>query len=131
VLYVEDNQSNVRLVELIMEFRPQWTLTIAEGGVRALELAISTRYDLILLDQGLPDLGGLAVLRELRNRDDRKDVPIVMVTADAAPGQHRRALDAGATGYLVKPFAVEELLEILDAHSPKIAPETTQSAASM
>jgi CheY-like chemotaxis protein/anti-sigma regulatory factor (Ser/Thr protein kinase) len=118
VLYVEDNLSNLRLVERILQRRPAWSLTHAPGGVTGLELALATPFDLILLDQDLPDMEGLAVLQALRESEDRADVPIVIVSADAAPGQQKRALSAGADDYLVKPFTIDGLLEVLDARTP-------------
>jgi signal transduction histidine kinase/CheY-like chemotaxis protein len=128
VLYVEDNLSNLRLVERILKRRPEWTLTHAGGGISGLELALAKRFDLILLDQDLPDMKGLAVLRGVRERPDRADVPIVIVSADAAPGQQKRALAAGADGYLVKPFTIDGLLEILDARPPLPVPEKDRSS---
>ncbi|HEY5054446.1 MAG TPA: ATP-binding protein, partial [Solirubrobacterales bacterium] len=118
VLYVEDNLSNLRLVERILQRRPVWDLTHAAGGVSGLELALATRFDLILLDQDLPDMEGLAILRALREQEDRADVPVVIVSADAAPGQQKKALVAGANGYLVKPFTIDGLLEVLDTRTP-------------
>jgi len=118
VLYVEDNLSNLRLVERILQRRPTWSLTHAPGGVAGLELALATRFDLILLDQDLPDMKGLAILQALRESEDRADVPIVIVSADAAPGQQKRALAAGADDYLVKPFTIDGLLRVLDARAP-------------
>jgi signal transduction histidine kinase/ActR/RegA family two-component response regulator len=118
VLYVEDNLSNLRLVERILELRPAWAVTHAGDGALGLELALATRFDLILLDQDLPELPGLQVLRELRKREDRADVPVVIVSADAAPGHLKRAVAAGATDYLLKPFSIEGLLAILDTYAP-------------
>jgi signal transduction histidine kinase/CheY-like chemotaxis protein len=118
VLYVEDNLSNLRLVERILQRRPEWRLTHAAGGVVGLDLALTTDFDLILLDQDLPDMKGLAVLGALRESEDRADVPVVIVSADGSPGQQKRALGAGADGYLVKPFTIDGLLEVLDARGP-------------
>ncbi len=119
VLYVEDNVSNLRLVERILELRPGWRMTHASDGATGLEHALSTPFDLVLLDQNLPDLHGLEVLRQLRSRENRIDVPVVILSADAAPGKVTRALNAGATDYLVKPFSVEGLLAVLDEHAPR------------
>ena len=119
VLYVEDNVSNLRLVERVLELRPGWRLTHAGDGATGLDLALSQSFDLVLLDQNLPDIHGLEVLRQLRSRESRIDVPIVVLSADAAPGKVTRALNAGATDYLVKPFSVEGLLAVLDEHAPR------------
>ncbi|MBJ7329628.1 MAG: response regulator [Solirubrobacteraceae bacterium] len=118
LLYIEDNPSNLRLVERILERRPAWVMTHADRAAPGLKLALATRFDLILLDQHLPDGEGVSILEPLRARDDRVDVPVVMVTADASPGQRERAASAGANGYLVKPFTIRELLSVLDAWAP-------------
>ena len=119
VLYVEDNVSNLRLVERVLELRPGWRLTHAGDGATGLDLALSGVFDLVLLDQNLPDLHGLEVLRQLRSRENRLDVPVVILSADAAPGKVTRALNAGASDYLVKPFSVEGLLAVLDEYAPR------------
>ena len=118
VLYVEDNLSNLRLVERILELRPGWRLTHAADGATGLDLALSRAFDLVLLDQNLPDVHGLEVLRQLRSRENRIDVPVVILSADAAPGKVTHAINVGATDYLVKPFSVEGLLAVLDEHAP-------------
>lgn len=119
VLYVEDNPSNLRLVERVLELRPGWTMTHAADGGTGLDLALSAVFDLVLLDQNLPDLHGLEVLRQLRSRENRVDVPVVILSADAAPGKVTAAIHAGATDYLVKPFSVDGLLAVLDEHAPR------------
>jgi DNA-binding response OmpR family regulator len=75
---------------------------------RAAEVALETEpYDLVLLDLGLPRLGGLDLLRGLRAR--KKDVPVVIITARDAVPDRVSGLDAGADDYVVKPFDLDEL----------------------
>jgi len=85
----------------------------AQDGVRALELAMGLPYDAVVLDLGLPGLDGLDVCRRLRDAGNR--VPILMLTARAAIAERVAGLDAGADDYLVKPFALDELLARLRA----------------
>ena len=118
LLYIEDDPSNLRLVQRILKRRPAWNLTHSARGASGLELALATRFDLILLDHDLPDMEGLAVLRALRERENRVDVPVVIVSASAGPDLQRRALDAGADDYVVKPFTIGEMLAVLDAWAP-------------
>ena len=92
VLYVEDNVSNLRLVERILELRPGWQLTHAADGATGLDLALSAVFDLVLLDKNLPDLHGLEVLRQLRSRENRLRVPVVILSADAASGKVSQAI---------------------------------------
>lgn len=131
VIYVEDNTSNVRLVERIFERRPDVELIPTMQGRLGIALAREHSPALILLDLHLPDLNGDAVLQQLRQDPLTENIPVVIVSADATPGQIQRLLDEGATGYLTKPFDVEALLDLLDdavtratsGQSPSPAPE--------
>lgn len=80
----------------------------AEDGNRALELALSTDYDAVVLDLMLPHRDGLSVLRELRATG--KSTPVLALTALDAVEDRVAGLDAGADDYLTKPFALAELL---------------------
>jgi two-component system response regulator MprA len=85
----------------------------ATDGQRALEMAMGLKYDAMVLDLGLPGLDGLEVCRRLRAAGNR--VPVLMLTARAAVAERVEGLDAGADDYLVKPFALDELLARLRA----------------
>jgi len=114
VLYIEDNQSNLQLLEEILRRRPAWRLVLAAQGSLGLELAAATNPDLILLDLHLPDMPGIEVLRHLRADPVTAAARVVIVSADATPGQVGRLRAAGADMYLSKPIDVEELLRLLD-----------------
>jgi CheY-like chemotaxis protein len=114
VLYVEDNESNVRLVEQIMTLRPGVTLKIAMQGHLAIELAEEHAPDLILLDLNLPDISGEDVLERLMANKRTATIPVVVVSADATLEQRKRLLARGATDYLTKPFNIPELLSVID-----------------
>ena len=113
-LYIEDNASNLRLVERIMGRRPGVTLLSAMYGRVGLELAREHQPDLILLDRHLPDLLGDEVLRFLRGDPRTRDIPVVILSADASSSQMQRLLAAGARAYLTKPFDVGNLLKVVD-----------------
>jgi CheY-like chemotaxis protein len=83
-------------------------------GRLGLELAHEHHPVLILLDLHLPDMDGDQVLQRLRDDPMTASIPVVMVSADATPGQVQRLLAAGATAYLTKPIDVRDLLHILD-----------------
>jgi signal transduction histidine kinase len=114
VLYIEDNASNLRLVERIMSLRPGVTLLSAMYGRVGLELAREHQPDLILLDRHLPDLLGDEVLRFLRDDPRTRDIPVVILSADASSRQIQRLLAAGAQAYLTKPLDVGTLLKVVD-----------------
>jgi PAS domain S-box-containing protein len=114
VLYIEDNLSNVQLVERIVERRPNVELLVAMQGQLGLELARQHQPDLVLVDLNLPDLDGETVLRRLRAEPRMRDIPVVVLSADATPGQIARLRAAGAADYLTKPFDVPRFLRLVD-----------------
>jgi PAS domain S-box-containing protein len=122
LLYIEDNLSNLSLIEHILARRGKVRLLSAMQGRRGLELARENRPDLILLDLHLPDMQGDEVLHQLRAETETKDIPVVMLSADATPRQIERLLEAGAKEFLTKPLDVKRFLHILD--------ETMQQGAS-
>lgn len=95
----------------------------AVDGEEASQMTISHAYQAIILDRGLPKRDGLAVCRNLRSRGDK--VPVLILTARDALDDRIEGLDAGADDYLVKPFAVSELLARLRALLRRSAALTT------
>ena len=114
VLYIEDNLPNLQLIERILAARRGVTLLSALQGRLGLELAHLHLPDLILLDLHLPDISGTEVLRRLRDDPATRDIPVVVISADATSGQIDRLTSAGAYAYLTKPFDVRQLLGIVD-----------------
>jgi CheY-like chemotaxis protein len=106
------------LVEQILSRQPAVTLTVAMRGLEALDMARNDPPDLVLLDLHLPDLPGEEVLRMLRRDPRTEAVPVVVVSADATPGQAERLRGAGAKEYLTKPLEVRRLLEVLRDNLP-------------
>jgi len=115
VLYIEDNASNVKLLEAILARRPEVELMVAIQGRLGMELALEHRPDLVLLDLDLPDMPGDEVLRRLRADSRTATARVVVVSADATPRQVERLLALGADDYLSKPFDVARLLAFIDA----------------
>jgi len=113
VLYIEDNLSNLELVEQILERWPNVRSFAAMQGRLGLDLAAQHHPDLILLDLHLPDMSGLEVLSQLRANAETQDLPVVVLSADATPGQVDRVLAAGARAYLTKPIDVPAFLAVL------------------
>jgi signal transduction histidine kinase len=114
VLYIEDNLSNLRLVESVFSRRPEVTLLSAMQGRVGLTLARDHAPDLILLDLHLPDISGEEVFRLLQADASTRGIPVVILTADAIPTGMRRLLAAGVRAYLTKPLDVAQLLATLD-----------------
>ncbi len=116
VLYIEDNLANLSLVQRIVAQRDGIEIIPAMQGRLGLELAQEHRPALILLDLHLPDISGDEVLQRLRDDPKTASIPVVMVSAEATPGQVQRLLNAGALAYLTKPIDINQLLQILDDH---------------
>ncbi|MEX0834025.1 MAG: PAS domain-containing protein [Actinomycetota bacterium] len=115
ILYIEDNLSNLKLVERILGRRPEVKLISAMQGRLGLELARKHHPDLILLDVHLPDLPGDEILRYLSATPELRAIPVIMLTADASP-THAAALKAqGATDYLTKPLDIQRFLDVIDS----------------
>jgi len=113
LLYIEDNLSNLTLVEAILRVRPAWRTIPALQGRIGLELAREHSPDLILLDLHLPDMPGEEVFRRLREDPRTAHIPIVIISADATPASRARLRSAGADAYLAKPLDVDEFLGTL------------------
>jgi PAS domain S-box-containing protein len=113
IVYVEDNLSNLKLVEQTLERLPAVRLIPAMYGQLGFELARQHRPDMILLDLHLPDLHGHEVLERLKTDAVTRDIPVVVVSADATRAQVERLLAAGAAEYLTKPIDVERLLGVV------------------
>ena len=114
MLCVEDNPANFRLIERILKLRPGVRLLSAAQGRLGIDLAREHRPDVIFLDLHLPDIQGDEVLRQLRDDAATRDIPVIILSADATPHQIERLLAAGANRYMVKPLDVKEFLQILD-----------------
>jgi CheY-like chemotaxis protein len=114
VLYVEDNRANFRLMERIVAQRKELRLIGAEKGRTGLEMAGTHSPDLILLDLHLPDISGQEILDHLKGNPRTAGIPVVIVSADATPGQIDRLLAAGANSYLTKPLDIASILGLFD-----------------
>jgi CheY-like chemotaxis protein len=129
ILYIEDNLYNVQLVERLLLQRPDVQLLTSVQGSPGINIAQTRHPDLILLDVHLPDINGFDVLERLRADSATANIPIVVLSADATPGQVRRFRDAGANEYLTKPLDLKLLLTLVDNYlgdgNEATAPEST------
>ena len=114
VLYIEDNLSNLQLVERVLSRRPGVRLISAMRPQLGLELAAEHDPDLILLDLHLPDMPGQEVLRRLQAEPRTAKVPVVILSADARPNLIKELLAQGVKAFMTKPLDVKELLGLLN-----------------
>ena len=114
VLCVEDDASNLALVETLLIRRPHLKLVTARDGNEALRMVRETPPDLILLDLDLPGQGGEAALRAIRKSPSLAAIPVVILSADALQESIDRLRAAGATTYLTKPLDLKAFYSTLD-----------------
>lgn len=111
ILIIEDEKNLARFVQLELQHE-EYETVVENNGRRGLDLALNEKFDAILLDLMLPDLNGLEIARRVRQV---KTTPIIMMTARDSVIDRVSGLDHGADDYIVKPFAIEELLARLRA----------------
>src|SRR6185295_11472456 len=114
LLYVEDNPANLQLVEQIVARRPDIRLLSARTGPLGIELARSSRPDVILMDINLPGMSGIKAMQILRADSATAHIPVVALSANAIPRDIERGLEAGFFRYLTKPIKIKEFMETLD-----------------
>ena len=125
ILIIDDEKNLARFVELELQHEGYDTFA-CKNGREGLEVALEKDWDAILLDLMLPELNGLEVCRRVRQV---KNTPIIMMTARDSVIDRVSGLDHGADDYIVKPFAIEELLARLRAVLRRVDLESEQNAS--
>lgn len=114
ILYIEDNLSNLNLVQEILSQQPQVELLSAMQGRLGLDLARKHSPDLILLDVHLPDLDGWDVFSQLQVEEATRNIPVIVLSADATARQIQQFMTAGARDYLTKPLDVGRFSRLIE-----------------
>ncbi|MDD2304438.1 MAG: ABC transporter substrate-binding protein [Prolixibacteraceae bacterium] len=115
ILYIEDNQSNIELVEQILDHhRPNIRLITTINGKETVQLAFENKPDLVILDLNLPDIHGSEVIKNLKNELTTQHIPVVVVSADAMKLQREKLKKLGAVDYMTKPINVQVFLNTID-----------------
>jgi two-component system, chemotaxis family, chemotaxis protein CheY len=109
ILAVDDSPSMRQMVSATLT-SAGYEVEQAEDGVQALQLAARRRFDLVITDVNMPNMDGIALVRELRGQPDYKFVPLLILTTEATAERKMQGKSAGATGWLVKPFNPDRLL---------------------
>jgi PAS domain S-box-containing protein len=118
ILYIEDNTSNIELVEqIIASKRKGLQLVTSLFGKQASSLAIQHQPQVILLDLNLPDMHGSEVLKQLQQDAQTKNIPVVVISADAMPAQMDELKKNGARHYLTKPLDINTFLSLIDTYT--------------
>ena len=114
VLCVEDNPTNLMLIEKLIARRPDLRMLSASDGNRGVQMAKASLPDVILMDINLPGIGGLMALRILADDPNTSSIPVIALSANAMPRDIEKGLAAGFFRYLTKPIMVAEFMDTLD-----------------
>jgi two-component system chemotaxis response regulator CheY len=111
VLVVDDSKVMRDMVEACLKPNASLCVTQASSGLEAIEQLSLKRFDIVVLDLNMPDIGGIEVVEFVRAQDQLRELPIIIVTTRGDDVSRARALDAGASRYLTKPFTPQAILE--------------------
>ena len=114
ILAVDDSPSMREMLAAVLR-DSGYQVVEAEDGVKALEVAKSSSIDVVLTDQNMPNMDGLSLVKNLRSLPAYKDTPIMMLTTESSAEMKQKGRDAGATGWMVKPFDPDKLVRMLKA----------------
>lgn len=116
VLYIEDNASNLKLAERVLARLGRVEMLSAMQGSIGLELAREHRPDAVILDLHLPDMDGQEVLKRLKADPRTRELPVIVLTADASKGLSKRLALLGASEFMQKPLDVPRFLDMIEAY---------------
>ena len=104
ILIVDDNEDNRYTLQLLLESGGHERIASAACGKEAISLLEKQKFSLVLLDLMMPDLNGDQVLKLIKSDPEKRDIPVVMISADTDAEKVAQCIELGADGYLPKPF---------------------------
>lgn len=114
-ILIVDDDADVREIVAFKLGRLGYEVITASDGATGLEAVTQLRPDLVLLDWAMPNLTGIEVCRQIRDRSDYADTPVILLTARTRECDIRIGLEAGVNDYIVKPFSPNELANRVEA----------------
>ncbi|MCF3650341.1 response regulator [Synoicihabitans lomoniglobus] len=108
-LLIEDNAANQHLATFLLK-RAGFTVTVAENGLLGYNSALELRPDVIVLDIEMPVMDGYETFKKLHADPVTHDIPVLVATSYAMPGERNQALELGVHDYLEKPYEPEEFI---------------------
>lgn len=126
ILLIDDEKSYAEVIKEALEINSVDVL-LAHNAMDALNIFQQVTPDLILLDVMMPEVDGLSLLRWIREHSENENLPIHVVSAKGQPEDRQAAIDAGANGFLGKPFTVEELRTVIGQYVT-LSPSNMQEA---
>ena len=117
ILYIEDNPASLRLMDQVLRPHENIELISAHTGSLGLEMIFSHNPDLIILDINLPGISGLEILKNIKNNETTKSIPVIALSANAMPNDISAGLKAGFDDYLIKPLNIIRFNQVLEHYS--------------
>jgi two-component system, chemotaxis family, chemotaxis protein CheY len=117
ILTVDDSKTMRDMVAFTLK-GAGFDVVEAEDGVKALALLGSTSVDAIITDINMPNMDGVTLVKQLRAQAKFKSTPILILTTEGGEDKKQAGKDAGATGWIVKPFAPDKLLQVINKVCP-------------
>lgn len=117
ILAVDDSASIRQMVTFTLQ-QAGYEVISAEDGQKGLSAAQGHNADLVITDLNMPNMDGIELIRQLRTLGDYKFTPILMLTTETDPTKKMQGKEAGATGWIVKPFNPEQLLKVISKVLP-------------
>lgn len=117
VLAVDDSRTMREMVSFTLK-AAGYQVFEAEDGVRALDFLSSQKVDAIITDLNMPNMNGFELIRSLRTNPSYKFAPILILTTEGDGAKKQEGKDAGATGWIVKPFNPDKLVEVVKKVCP-------------
>lgn len=113
ILAIDDSRTMRNMLQLALT-RAGFEVHLAEDGVHAMEILEGISPNVIITDINMPRMDGFGVIENVRKSDENRLLPILVLTTESAPELKARARDAGATGWIVKPFDEEKLVSAIN-----------------
>jgi two-component system, chemotaxis family, chemotaxis protein CheY len=111
ILVVDDSKVMRDMIVACLRPRADLVFTHASSGLEAIERLSLTSFDLVVLDLNMPDIGGIEVLEFVRGQDKLRSLAIIIVTTRGDEASRARALEAGASRYMTKPFTPDAIMD--------------------
>jgi len=123
ILVVDDSKVMRDMIVACLRPRADLVFTHASSGLEAIERLSLKSFDLVVLDLNMPDIGGIEVLEFVRGQDKLRSLAIIIVTTRGDEASRARALEAGASRYMTKPFTpdaiMDQVVQLLGSGAPR------------
>jgi len=113
ILFVDDSESIREIVNFTLT-REGYEVTLSSNGKEALNYLNGTEYNLIITDLYMPEMNGIELIKEIRKKPEYKYTPILFLSTESQLDKKMEAKEAGATGWIVKPFVPAKLIEAIN-----------------